>query len=293
MLKTKKDMVFFGSLIFIFGICVGSFLNVLIVRLAAEEQVTRGRSHCVKCGHNLVWQDLVPILSFLWLKGKCRYCRKKISWQYPIVEIATGSLFVFLVLRVFPELVEGYKFAFDFVSLRSGSIFELFFYFFITSCLVVIFVSDLKYFIIPDEIIIAGCVGAFIYKFFEIWNFEIWNLFRNWKLEIGNWETLGIYLLSGLTAAAFFMSVVILTKGKGMGIGDVKLAFLMGLVLGWPQILAALLLAFSAGALFGLGLMLARRANMKTELPFGTFLAVATFAVMLFGSQFGGFLRIF
>lgn len=252
-----------------------------------------GRSHCPKCGHQLAWQDLVPVLSFVLLKGRCRYCQKAISWQYPIVELATGILFVFLAATIYPELVERSKLAFDFASLRSGNIFELLFYLFITSCLIVIFVSDLKYFIIPDEIIWWGAGVTFLYRLLEIFNFRIWDLFGNftlsgvegWKLEIGNLKTFGFYLISALAASAFFLAIVFVTRGKGMGLGDAKLAFLMGLILGWSQILVALLLAFVSGALVGLILILAGKAKMKSEIPFGTFLAANTFLIMLLGEK--------
>jgi prepilin signal peptidase PulO-like enzyme (type II secretory pathway) len=268
--------------IFLFGLAVGSFLNVLIHRLPQEKSIG-GRSHCPKCAHQLAWQDLVPLASFFWLGGKCRYCREKISWQYPIVELATGLLFLTLSLSDS-----------DRVFSLSDSI-TLIYFLFITSCLIVIFVSDLKYFIIPDEIIIAGIAGTLLYKLFGILspfgrspvggNFVHWNLLGNWKLEIGNWQTIGYHLLVAIAAGAFFFAIVLATKGKGMGLGDVKLAFLMGLVLGWPQILIALLFAFVSGALVGLILILAGKAKMKSEIPFGTFLAAGTFLIMLLGEK--------
>ncbi|MDD2731521.1 MAG: prepilin peptidase [Candidatus Portnoybacteria bacterium] len=264
----------FLSLVLLAGVSVGSFLNVLIIRLAAEKKIT-GRSRCPICGHVLGWGDLVPLLSFIWLKGKCRWCRKRISWQYPLVEAASGMIFLTIFIK-YKELI---------FNLSAAEFAGAFFYAFIASCLVVVFVSDLKYFIIPDEIVLAGCVGAFFYDFILAWNFRILDLAESWK-KTENWETLGVYMLCGFAAALFFMSIVILTKGKGMGLGDVKFVFLMGLVLGWPNILAGLLLAFAAGAIFGLILILFGRASMKSELPFGVFLAASTFFVMIFGNQF-------
>jgi prepilin signal peptidase PulO-like enzyme (type II secretory pathway) len=258
--------------IFIFGLAVGSFLNVLILRLGSEhKQGIGGRSHCPKCGHELTWQDLVPVLSFVYLGGKCRYCRQNISWQYPVVELVTGILFIFLTINFFNS-VASYWSLFGILTLG--------FEFFIAGCLIVIFVSDLRFFIIPDEIIIAGVIGTLIWRILAVW-----NLFGNWQLDIGNLKTLGFYLLSAIAAGAFFFAIVLVTKGKGMGLGDVKMAFLMGLVLGWPLILPALLLAFISGALFGLGLIIAGRAKMKSEIPFGTFLAAATFLTIIYGSQ--------
>jgi len=270
-------MILFYLFIFIFGLCIGSFLNVLIARLPKEEGIS-GRSHCPKCGHILRWYDLIPVLSFILLKRRCRYCRGKISWQYPIVEISTGLIFL---------LIFNFQFSIfnQFPNFLISQFLDLFFLFFITSCLIVIFVSDLKYFIIPDEIIWAGVIGTFLYKFFAVWNFKIFDFVENWKLEIENWESLGYYLLAGLATSAFFLAIVLITRGKGMGLGDVKLVFLMGLILGWPQILVALLVAFISGALVGLGLIVAGRAKMKSQIPFGTFLAASTFLVMIWGEK--------
>ena len=265
--------VFFYLIIFIFGLAVGSFLNVLADRLPQEETIG-GRSHCDHCGHKLNWQDLVPVLSFILLRGRCQYCRKKISWQYPIVELVTGILFIIL-------LVNFWNFGFNHWDLFG--IWNLVFLVFITSCLIVIFLSDLRYFIIPDEIIIAGVIGTLIYRFLEILNFGHWNLFGIWSLGFGIWNPFLIYILSALGTSLFFLLIVVATKGKGMGLGDAKLAFLMGLALGWPQILFALLFAFVFGALFGLVLILSGRATMKTRIPFGTFLAAGTFLTMIFG----------
>ncbi len=257
----------FYTFIFLFGLCVGSFLNVLICRLGGRCQVPfqkvpdtiSGRSHCPKCGHQLGWQDLVPVLSFILLRGKCRYCGKPISIQYPVVELATGILFIFLFINLsLSDSGSG-----RILSLSDSL--NLIYLLFVVSCLIVIFVSDLKYFIIPDEIIIVGIIGTLLYKLF------------------GNWQIIGYHLLTAIAAGAFFLAIVLATKGRGMGLGDVKLAFLMGLILGWPNILIALLLAFIFGALVGLGLILAGRAKLKSEMPFGTFLTASTFLVMIFG----------
>ncbi len=242
-------MIYF--LIFIFGLCIGSFLNVIICRLETEEKISNSRSHCPKCGHILHWYDLIPVLSFVLQKAKCRYCNKKISWQYPVIEIFTGCLFL-LILN------------FQFSILNEFSIFQflnLFYYFFIVSCLIIIFVYDLKYCLILDKIIYPAIGLAFIYLFFQ-------NNFLN-------------YFFSALGASLFFFLIVLITKGKGMGIGDIKLAFFMGLVLGWPKIMLALMLAFFSGALIGVILLILGRKKMSSEIPFGPFLAGATFIVLL------------
>lgn len=259
----NMDFLFY-SLIFLFGLCVGSFLNVVIWRLDTDEGIVVKRSHCPKCGHVLRWYDLIPVLSFVLLGGKCRDCAKPISWQYPIVEITTGLLF----LLIFNQ----------FINFQFLNIFFFIFWLFIVSCLIVIFVYDLRHYLIPDKIIYLAIVVTFLFRFFEIVNFRIENLLKieNWDLKI-----LSGYLLSALGASAFFLAVVLITRGRGMGLGDVKLAFLMGLILGWPQILLALLLAFGGGAIVGVGLVIANRKTLKSQIPFGPFLVGSTIFTLL------------
>lgn len=298
----------FYILIFIFGAAVGSFLNVVIDRCQTGESIIRGRSYCPKCRAILRWYDLIPLFSFLILRGRCRYCQRKISWQYPLVEIATGILFLLAFFFLFPEPVEGSGLlAFDFAALRSGNIFlviNFLYLFFILSCLIVIFVSDLKHYIIPDKIIYWAGGVTLIYQVVRAFDFGLTSfglrsgnkiaplLFFElaptpnlvWGLVEG-FRGLLPYLLSASGAFIFFFSIVAITKGKGMGLGDVKLTFLMGLVLGWPDILLALFLAFLSGALVGLSLIAVGSKTLKSQIPFGPFLSAGTIFTLLFGSQ--------
>jgi len=254
-------------IVFIFGLVVGSFLNCIIYRLALpnfskknlgglkgrprrKASFLRGRSFCPHCKHTLNWQDLIPLLSFLILKRKCRYCRQKISFQYPLVELATGFLFVLNV-----HYLEGLLFTV---------------YCLLLSCfLIIIFVYDLKHFIIPDKVIYPAIIIALIFNF----QFLIFNEFSIFNCSI----------LSAVGAAAFFLAIIIISKGKWMGFGDVKLAFFMGLLLGFPNILVALFFAFLIGAIIGIGLILAKRKTLKSEVPFGPFLVAGTFIAMFWG----------
>ena len=234
--------------IFLFGLAVGSFLNCIIYRLEEGESFLRGRSFCPHCGHILSFGDLIPVLSFLILKGKCRYCSQKISWQYPLVEISTGLLFISL--------------------LNLTQVRPVYFYLLLMGCfLIIIFVYDLKYYIIPDKIIYPAIVIAFLYTLRDP----------------------ASLMKPGLTAAflasAFFLIIVILSRGKWMGIGDIKLAFLIGLILGWPKILPALFLAFLIGAIIGIGLIVAGKKTLKSEVPFGPFLVIGTFIAIFFGDE--------
>ena len=241
----------FSILIFIFGLAVGSFLNVVIYRLETEESILISRSHCPKCGAILSSFDLIPIFSFIWQKAKCRYCRQKISWQYPTVEIATGLLFLIIF------------------SLQS-SVFSLFYYFLIISFLIIIFVYDLKHYLIPDKIVYPAILAS------GIWYLVSGFFIPNTKYQIPN------TIMAVLAGAGFFLILVLISKGKWLGLGDVKLGILMGLVLGWPNILSALFLAIFGGAVVGLGLIAAKKKTMKSQIPFGPFLAGATVLTMLF-----------
>ena len=250
---------FFYLIIFIFGLVVGSFLNCLIYRLALPSFSLknlgglRGRSFCPNCQHTLNWQDLIPLFSFIILKGKCRYCQQPISWQYPLVELATGILFILVVFYTSPNLL-----------LTS--------YFLLVTCfLIIIFVYDLKYYIIPDKIIYPVIILALIFnlqflisKQFSIFNYSI---------------------LSALGAAIFFLAIVLISRGKWMGVGDIKLAFFMGLFLGFPNVLVALFSAIFLGAIIGLGLVISGQKTLKSEVPFGPFLVTGIFVALFWGQQ--------
>ena len=285
----------FYILIFLFGLCIGSFLNVLIERLPHEESI-RGRSRCPKCNHDLSWRDLIPIFSFLILGGKCRYCGKKISFQYPIIEAITGLLFLLIVYEnkvIFSTVyhfIDGHP--------QSGSLLFALYLFSITACLIVIFVSDFKYFIIPNQIIYAlilitvawilsinyfGLQNLFLCHSHESKNLiNIINSGSRIECEMISWLNL---LLSSIIAGGFFLSMILVSKGTWMGIGDAKMAFWMGLFLGWPKVFVALFLAFMAGGIIGIILILTGKKNLKSPIPFGTFLALATFVVMVFGER--------
>ena len=196
----------------------------------------------------LAWEDLIPLASFLLLRGKCRYCEKPISWQYPLVELATGLLFVALF------------------------IFGLsFFTYIIASLLILIFVYDLKHFIIPDKFVYPAIGITFA--------FGIWNL------EFGISAPLAQSILAAIGAPLFFFAIYALSRGAAMGFGDVKLAFFMGLFLGWPNILVALFSAFFLGALVGIFLVLSRKKEWKSQVPFGPFLIAGTFFALFWGEN--------
>lgn len=245
--------LFFYLVIFLFGLAVGSFLNCIIYRLEANKSFLRGRSFCPHCKHILGWQDLIPIFSFIILKGKCRYCQQKISLQYPFVEFATGILFV---------LILNYSLS----NLLIASYWLL-----VTCFLIIIFVYDLKHYIIPDKIVYPAIGLALIFNF----QFLIFNQFPIFQFS----------MLSAFGTAAFFLAIVLVSRGQWMGVGDIKLAFLMGLILSWPNILFALFSAFFLGAIIGIGLIISGKRTLKSEVPFGPFLVTGTFLSLFLGEK--------
>lgn len=280
--------------IFLFGLIVGSFLNCLIYRLETGESFLKGRSFCPYCKHVLSWQELIPIFSFLILKGKCRYCRRKISLQYPLVEVATGILFLLPFSPSLSYLLDG----------RLIFKLDLLFYWLISSFFIVIFVYDLKHYLIPDKIIYPAIASAFLYRLFGALDsnlptilpafgwapFRIWDLFRRppnffGAVEFRIFETLGNPFVSAFLVSAFFLIIVLVSRGRWMGAGDIKLAFCIGLFLGWPKILVALFLAFLIGATIGIGLIIFGKKTLKSEIPFGPFLVLGTFLAMFFGEK--------
>ncbi len=270
------------GLIFIFGLIIGSFLNVVICRLKTNEDVTRTRSHCPHCGQILSWWELVPIVSFLFLRRRCWHCRKLLSWQYPLVELGTGILFIIFFWWLGGSLINWWLAG---PKIFIWSIFELAYWFFMVSVLLVIFVYDLKHYLIPDSLIGLGSAAALFFSLAKVFYFGGDSLFLDFiPLELNAWQPFLGNLLAALGAGGFFGLIVLITRGRGMGRGDIKLAFLMGLILGWPKILVALFLAFLGGATLGLILVALGRKNLKSALPFGPFLVSGTILAVWLGS---------
>lgn len=243
----------FYFFVFLLGLAVGSFLNVVICRLRSGEGIITTRSHCPYCRKTLKWFDLIPVVSFILTGGRCRYCRKKISWQYPLVELATGILFVIVILQSLNPALTIY-------------------YLLLISALIVVFTFDLKHLIIPNPVVYPAIGLVF---FFNLISGLISDSFFFWAYG---------FLTAAVVGGIFFLFVS-LSDGQWMGMGDVKLAFLMGLVLGWPNILPALLIAFISGALIGLILIALKKKTLKSQLPFGPFLSAATIVALLWGNQ--------
>lgn len=225
---------------FLSGLIVGSFLNVVIFRLESKTSLFWSRSRCRSCRHELSTFDLIPLISFVFLAGRCRYCGKGISLQYPLVELATGLLFA------------GVEMMFD-------QSFDRAFWIYFVSSFVVLIVYDLKYQLVPDAIIWPLVSGAVVYRMLP-------------ALMEGSWQISLQYVLAGLITGGFILMIVLVTKEKAMGMGDVPIAFLHGIILGYTKGLFALGWSFVLGAAVGGVLLISGRAGLKTAIPFTPFL---------------------
>lgn len=258
--------VFNYFFVFLIGISVGSFLNVLIDRLPNEQKIS-GRSICDYCYHQLAWYDLIPIASFIFLKGRCRYCRKKLSIQYPSVEFLTGVSFVFIYWYIGPLINQNLVLIENF----HLKLWQLIGYWVIVSSLIVIFFSDVKYHLIPDSIQLSFFIGSLILLPF-LSTGDLAHFFLN-------------QVYSALIIAAPIFAFNFFSSGKAMGFGDVKLSFTIGFLLGIKLGFMALYVAFISGGIVGATLLLLRKKHLKSKIAFGPFLAIGTVLMLFFGNR--------
>jgi len=256
--------MFLNVFFFVLGTIVGSFLNVVILRSGRE--YLSGRSECFSCGKKLHWYELLPILSFLFLGGRCLSCKSRISWQYPLVELGTGLLFLFtfIINRALLSASAGLiLLLIDLVAI---------------STLVVIFVYDLKHKIIPDGAVYTFIIVSLI-KFF-IFNLSLANFYG----------LLFVFL--------FIFSIWFFSHGAWMGFGDVKLALGIGAFLPVASSISAITIGFWAGAFLSIIILLLQRfpslkiasktLTIKSEIPFGPFLVIGILTAYFFGFDIFG-----
>lgn len=236
-----------AAALFVVGLCVGSFLNVVIARLPLGRSIVRPGSACPRCGRPICWYDNVPVLSFLLLRGRCRQCGTAISWRYPAVELGTACLFVLAFLSRGPSL-------------------ELPIALILASALVVVTGIDLDHEIIPDVVTLPGMAVGLLAS-----------------LATGRpvWTDALIGLLAG--GGVFF--VIIVASGGGMGGGDMKLGAMLGAFLGWKPMLVAVLAAVLAGGAVAICLLALGRRGRKDAVPFGPFLALGGLIALLWGER--------
>lgn len=235
-------------LLFVLGTVIGSFLNVVIYRVPLGESIVAPPSHCPKCNTRLKPWDLIPLLSWLSLKGKCRYCAAAVSYRYAFVELLTGLFFVFTYIQVGIDNI-------------------LIVYLLLTSILIADTFIDFDHFILPDGLHAFGAVG-----------FILLNL----VFSFIPWQDAGLGIIVGMTP---LLLLVLLTRGNGMGLGDVKLMAMLGLFLGWKLTLLTLLLSFILGGIFGVLLLVTKVKTRKDPIPFGPWIAMAAFIAMHWGEE--------
>ncbi len=253
---------------FIFGAVIGSFLNVVILRLPAGKTIG-GHSHCMHCKHLLGPLDLVPLFSYVFLGGRCRYCKKSFSRRYFYIELITALLFTLSYVILMPTYFGGYLLLVK--------------YFLISATMVAVFMIDYENFLILDDLVIFSTVSLFVINL----AIDLANK-NNW---LNSLTFNGLLAASGLYA--FFGGIYYISKGKWLGFGDVKFSFVLGLAVGAPLILVNVFLAFAIGSVVGILLLLARTKELKSEIPFGTFLALACLVTLFYGPQiFDWYLRI-
>lgn len=239
-----EELIF--SIIFgLYGIVIGSFLNVLILRIPIKESFTLKRSHCMSCGHTLAWYDLFPLFSYLFLGGKCRYCKVHISCQYPVVEGLNGLLYVGLYL------VNGFSV-------------ETILYCLCTSALICLSVIDWR----TKEIPFGFNLFIFLLGLIRLFT------------SLGDW---GQYVIGLFAVSGFLFLLLVLSKGRAMGGGDIKLMAATGLLLGWQLNIIAFLVGCILGSIIHLTLMAMKKADRV--LAFGPYLSMGVYIAMIWGEQ--------
>ncbi len=261
-------------ILFIFGLAVGSFMNVLALRYDGEHflldpRVIGGRSHCPHCKRTLRWYELFPVISFLIQGGKCRGCRARIGWQYPLVELLSAAIFVAVPLRLY------------------GSILLSIFWIVAFEILLLMTYIDIRLQIIPDELtvalaLIALVTGIFWVGYFGSVSYSFLDPYAAFfGLQNSFWTS---HIVGAVFGLVFFGALVLVTRGKGMGVGDVKLSVPLGFLFGWPDMVFLTGAAFVFGACVGAVFLARKTKTMKSALPFGPFLALAAAFIFFVGA---------
>lgn len=254
-------MIYLSMLVFLLGLSLGSFANCLIWRLYKEEKII-GRSYCPKCQHNIAWYDNIPLLSYLLLKRKCRHCQQDISIQYPIIELSMAILFLFfwwqqLDFRILPGLVFWETISVSFFWLRLSFVLMA------VWTLIVVFVFDLRYYLVSTLL---------------VWPATAFFLIINIIMGV-SWSNL---LLGMVFGGLFFLIQYLITKGKGIGEGDIYLGVLLGSIFSLSIYLAAaIFIAYILGSLIGILLMILNKKTWGSRLPLGVFLSLGAIITLI------------
>lgn len=241
---------------FLFGLIWGSFLNVVIYRYDDWRAIVFKSSHCRDCQQQLRWYDLIPLLSYLSLRGKCRYCQQPIAWQYPIVELTTGFLILAGYYLIFiAQQFELYRSVFAIVSFIIA-----------IGAMIVIFFHDLREMMVPEEV-----------SYVLLFSCLIFGLFYSGSILTT--------LYGGLIGVLPIALLVYPSGGRWMGEGDVKIALALGLMLGYPLTIAFLAASFLLGGLFGSVALLVKAAKLKSAVPFAPFLIIGCLISLFWGPE--------
>ena len=240
----KNIIIIFVGLL---GLAVGSFLNVLIIRTHDQTSPWRGRSRCPHCGHTLKWFELIPLVSFVWLLGRCRRCKKTINWQYPAVEFLTAAMFISLTIH----------FGATWLGLAS---------FIVGSLMLTIAVYDLRWSMLPDIFSIVLSLSGLIVA---------------WLMKLP-WPDILFGLFGGLT---FFGLQYILSRRRWVCSGDILLGGALGMLLGWRLLALGLLLAYLSGAIAAIILLIIQQRKTSSAIAFGPFLIIGGYLAWLWGPQ--------
>ena len=248
-------------LVLIFGLIIGSFISAFTYRLPRGRNISQGRSECTRCKKTIRWYDNIPVLSYIFLRGRCRNCHKSISMRYPVIELLTATIFVLF-----------YHFRFQIYEnlpwLTNNEILLPLLLAVIAFITISIFVIDTEHQIIPDSLT------------FTLWGITVAMMILSGFGEIYH------YISAGFISALFLLTIHLLTRGKGMGLGDVKLAIAFGTALGPALTVAWLFFSFIFGGIIASFFLFFGRAGLKDKIAFGPFLVISFFVMMLFGSIF-------
>lgn len=254
---------------FTLGISIGSFLNVVILRGVKNEPI-RGRSYCPHCKKTLGFIELIPVLSFIIQKGRCRSCGAALSWQYPAVELFTGFFYTLASWYIFSHY--GWS---------GRSLLYLLQAFAVIGAAIVVFVSDLRFQIIPNSAVVVIFLLGISASFQRAYLPSARNFYSSF---------FGPQILADFLAAAVFAlmlgAIWFFSRGRGMGFGDVKLILATSLLLGYPVSLAAFLFSFWIGAFFSIFLLAFEKAGLKSRIPFGPFILIGSFLAYFLASSF-------
>lgn len=254
----------------IFGLAIGSFVNAWLWRFHANESVVKGRSHCPNCRSVIAWQDLIPLISYLLLKGRCRACSKRISVQYPLVELACAILFGLSAL----DVVGGatYLSWLHIATLARNDISIV--------ILLFLFIYDLRYGLLPDQVTLPALGGFAIVNSLIFFPAEC-----SYTLSCMIQKGIGTTVFALLIGGGFFLLQYLVSRGRWVGGGDIRLGALIGAMVGFPHILVALFLAYMAGSLVALPLLLLGRVRFGMGIPFGPFLCTGAFLTLFWGHE--------